>query len=106
MIVVSGGSKVILDEGDEARLIVLNEALSNSKAKGKSTYTTSSITYGVGRGEERGGARGHVLLSGPEDGIHPYVFPLAIKLAKGERLALVPIFLGSLFYRLDECVQN
>lgn len=32
-------------------------------------------------------------------------FPLAIKLAKGERLALASIFLGSFFYRLDECVK-
>lgn len=47
-----------------------------------------------------------MLPSGPEDGIHPYVFPLVVKLAKGEKLALVPIFLGSLFYRLDECVHN
>lgn len=59
---VPGGSKVILDEGDEVRLIVLNEALSNSKAKGKSNYTTWSITYGVGRGEERAGARGHARV--------------------------------------------
>lgn len=48
----------------------------------------------------------YVLPSSPEDGIHPYVFLLAVKLAKGEKLALAPIFLGSLFYRLDECVQS
>lgn len=42
----------------------------------------------------------------PEDGTHPYVFPLAVKLAKEEKLAVAPIFLGSLFYCLDECVDN
>lgn len=34
------------------------------------------------------------------------ILSLFKKLAKGERLELAPIFLGSLFYRLDECVQN
>lgn len=49
----------------------------------------------------------YVLPSGPEYGINPYAFPLAIRLAKGEQLALAPIFLGSFFFfRLDECVQN
>lgn len=48
----------------------------------------------------------YVLSSGPEDGINSYVFPLAIKLAKGEKFALTPVFLGSLFYRLDKCVQS
>lgn len=47
----------------------------------------------------------YVLPSGREDGLNPYVFPLAIKLAKGERLALAPVYIGSLF-RLDECVGN
>lgn len=48
----------------------------------------------------------YVLPSGPEDGLNPYVFPLAIRLAKGERLALASIYFGSLFYRLDECIKN
>lgn len=47
-----------------------------------------------------------ILPSGPEYGNHLYVFPLTVKLAKGEQLSLVPIFLGSLFFRLDECIQN
>lgn len=47
-----------------------------------------------------------MLPSGLEDGINSYVFPLVIRLAKGEKVALAPIFLGSLFYRLDECVQS
>lgn len=48
----------------------------------------------------------YVLPSGPKDDINYYVFPLAIRLAKGEKVALAPIFLGSLYYRLDECVQS
>lgn len=38
-----------------------------------------------------------VLPSEPEGGLNSYMFPLAILLAKGERLALAPIYLGSLF---------
>lgn len=30
----------------------------------------------------------YVLPSGPTDGLNPYMFPLAIRLAKGERLGL------------------
>lgn len=42
----------------------------------------------------------------PDDQINPYISPLVVMLAKGEKLALIPIFLGSLFFRLDECAQN
>lgn len=35
-----------------------------------------------------------VLLSGSEDGLNAYVFPMAILLAKRKRLALVPMYLG------------
>lgn len=42
----------------------------------------------------------------PEDGLNNYVFALAIFLAKGKRLALAPLYLGSLYNRLDECVHN
>lgn len=48
----------------------------------------------------------YVLPTGRADGINPYVFPLAIWLVRGEKLALTPIFLSSLFFRLDECVRN
>lgn len=34
------------------------------------------------------------------------VFPLDIRLARGDRLALAPIYLGFLFYRLNKCVKN
>lgn len=43
------------------------------------------------------------FLDLPEDGLHSYVFPLAVLLAKGKRLALVPLYLGSLYARLKEC---
>lgn len=43
---------------------------------------------------------------GLKDGLNPYVFPLAIRLTRGDKLTLLPIYLGSLFYRLDLCVQN
>lgn len=46
----------------------------------------------------------YVLPSGHEDGINPYVFPIAIRLTKGTCFGAY--FLGSLLYRLDECVQN
>lgn len=38
-------------------------------------------------------------------GINPFVFLIAVVLAKRERLDLPPIYLGSL-YALDECVGN
>lgn len=43
-----------------------------------------------------------LLLSEPEDGLNSYVFPLAILLVKGERLAQASNYLVSLFTRLDE----
>lgn len=39
----------------------------------------------------------HVLSNGSKDGINSYVFPLAIRLVRRDRLAFVPIYLGSLF---------
>lgn len=44
--------------------------------------------------------------SRPQDGLSAYVFPLAFMLARGERLALVPVYLGSLLVMLDERVVN
>lgn len=43
----------------------------------------------------------YVLLSRLEDSINTYVFPLAIHLAKGKKLQLVPLYLGLLYTRLD-----
>lgn len=114
-VMMIGSSEPILDDGDEARLIILNEALSDSKVKDKSTYTTwiNYLTEGVGAKTKvvletmlAFYLSWYILPSGPEDGIYPYVFPLAVKLVNSEQLALAPIFLRSLFYQLEECVQN
>lgn len=48
----------------------------------------------------------YILPSCLKYGSNAYVFPLAIQLAKGESLAFVPLYLGSLFFELDEVVQN
>lgn len=48
----------------------------------------------------------YLLPNDPEDSLNSYVFPLAIRLVKGERIVFAPIYLRSLFYRLDECVSN
>lgn len=45
-------------------------------------------------------------MSSFENGLHNYVFPLAVLLAKGSSLALAPLYLGSLYSRLDECSQS
>lgn len=104
-----------MDVDGEIRLTLLNEALVASKHKRKSTYNTwvSFFTNGPGVASEvRVEAMlsfwlsWYILPSGPKDGLNAFVFPLAIHLARGEKVALAPIFLGSLFYRLDECVQS
>lgn len=41
-----------------------------------------------------------------EDGCNQYIFPLAIKIAKSVKSALVPLYLGTLYARPDECIQN
>lgn len=41
-----------------------------------------------------------------EDGLNEYVFPLEILLAKGKKVVLATIYLGSLYARLDECIPN
>lgn len=48
----------------------------------------------------------YTLPSGLEDDIKAYVFPLAIRLTKGKNLPLGPLYLGSLYARLDECAEN
>lgn len=44
------------------------------------------------------------FLSGPKDGLNSYVFEVTILVVKGSRLALLPIYLGTLYACLDECV--
>lgn len=43
------------------------------------------------------------FLSPLEDGLHSYAFSLAVLLAKGNKLALAPLYLASLYVRLYEC---
>lgn len=47
-----------------------------------------------------------VLSREPEDGLNSYLFSLAIPLAKVERLAFPPIYLGSLYTCLDKSANN
>lgn len=49
---------------------------------------------------------GYVLPSGPEDRINTYVFPLAFRLARGKKLLLRPLYLGSFYAQLDNCIRN
>lgn len=101
-----------LDGEDQKRLDSLNKSLSNSK------YTTNKASYLLWLKCFEEGEEGNkyyqvkallaywlsyfVFPSSLEDGLHSYVFPPAVLLAKGERLALVPFYLGSLYTRLDE----
>lgn len=48
----------------------------------------------------------YIFPSRPKDSLNAFVFPLTISLARGEKVALAPIFLDSLFYRLDECIES
>lgn len=41
-----------------------------------------------------------------EDKHNGYVFPLAVILVKGKKVALAPICLGPLYARGDKCVAN
>lgn len=47
-----------------------------------------------------------IFLSVPEDGLNDYVFLLTILLTNGKNVALAPIYLGSLYVRLNKCVTN
>lgn len=108
---VADDSSAGLDVDGEIRLTLLSEALVASKHKGKSTYSTwvSFFTSGPGVASEvrieamlSFWLSWYILPSGPEDGLNAFVFPLA----RGEKVALSSIFLGSLFYRLDECILS
>lgn len=100
-------TKIALDEADKKKLEGLNKALSQSKSSKKSTYTSWARHF-IHRVWSYVSIVALVvcLAEHIEDGLNQYVFPLAIRLAKGERFALAPIYLGSLCYRLDECVRN
>lgn len=102
---ILGSSDVKLDTEGEVRVVLLNEALSDTKHKGKSTNNTWVSYFMEGQGTASEVVLNtmvafllswYVLPSGPEDGINSYGFPLSFRLAKGEKVTLVPIFLGSL----------
>ncbi|XP_028058335.1 uncharacterized protein LOC114262178 [Camellia sinensis] len=42
-----------------------------------------------------------ILPSTPHDSLNPFVFPLAVRLFRGDQIPLAPLFLGNLYYRLD-----
>lgn len=93
----------------------MNEVLSESKHKNKSTYTTwvTYFTHGTGARSEivleamlTYWLSWYVLPNGPEDGINLYVFSVAIRRPK-ERNSLWRLFFlvrSFFFFRLDECV--
>lgn len=107
--------KILLDKTNNQKLEALNKALSESKSLNMSTYASWVRPFDIGMRKGREiefkailsyWLSRYVLLSSLEDDFDSYVFLFAISLAQGERLAIVPIYLGSLFYRLDECIQN
>lgn len=94
--------EVALDEAGKRKLEALNRALSVSKSSNKSTYTSwdrhSIFSVGEGSDVEFKAMLSYwisllILSSSPGDSLCPYVFTLVIKLAKGERFALVSIYL-------------
>lgn len=48
----------------------------------------------------------NVLSIGSKNKMNQFVFPLAIPIAKGVKLALAPLYSESLYTELDECIQN
>lgn len=46
------------------------------------------------------------LFGRPGDSLNEYVFPSAVTLAKGRKVASAPIYMGSLYTSLDEYVAN
>lgn len=94
---------IVPKEEDEAKLQFLISAAASSKMSGKSTYFTWLRYFLWVRGVGDGGARGLAFLLT----IMICAFLLIChSTCKGERLALMAIYLGSLFTRFDECVAN
>lgn len=106
----------VVQEGkDERTLPILTSALSSEKILVKCAYTSWIRYFEKGEGSRMGLAIEAILSydlsrfvcpSGPEDGMNPFVSSMAVVLIKGERLVLAPIYLVSLYARLDECVSN
>lgn len=100
-----------LHEEGKRKLEALNKALSESKLQTK-VYTPRGeiLTYGAGAGSDiefeamlSYWLSWYILPDGPEESLNAYIYPLAIRLARGDRLTLAPIYLGSLFYRTSVC---
>lgn len=94
----------VLEGKDEAKLQELVSAMPSSRTLGKSKYASwiRHLEEGVGRKSEvevevplSHLLSRFVLSSRSDDGINPFVFPLAIILANRERVAI--ILVDSLF---------
>lgn len=48
----------------------------------------------------------HVLPSDLKDGLNSYIFLLAISIMRRVQFALFPLYFGSLYARLNECLGN
>lgn len=95
--------EVVLEGEYKVKLPCLTSAMSASSTSGKLKYATCLRFFNEGDGSLSGcimeaylayWLSWFVLPSGLEDGLNPYVFPMTIWLAKGEKLALAPLFLG------------
>lgn len=95
------------------RLKYLTSAMTASTTFAKSTYATRAHFFDEGDDNRSDYVveallvywlSWYVLPSGPGDGLNQYVFPLSILLTKGEKLALSPLYLGSLYAQL--CGQH
>lgn len=93
----------------------MNKALSESKSSIKSTHASFVRHFVIGMAIDSDlefeamlayWLLWYVFPSDPEGDLNSYMFPLIIRWAKGERLALMPIYLGSLLYILDKCIRN
>lgn len=99
-------------EEEESTPQLLDAAL---RAANKSTYTTLDVILqgrqGALKREDSGGPTillvvAVILSRGQEDSINTYVFPLAIRLTKGKKLAIGPLYHWSLYAQMDECANN
>lgn len=98
-----------MEEQDEKTPHSLPSTLLSLKTSSKCTYASWIQYFDEGERKESGLVVEALLLdwlswfilpSRPEDEINSFVFPMAILLAIGERLALAPLCLGLLSARL------
>lgn len=105
-------ASLYLDGEDKNRINALNTSLLKSK------YLTNKTTYLLFRpgGRDEQSIRFDAFLAYwlsyfvfPrlfEDGLHIFVFPMAVLLAQGKRLALALLSLGAIYALLDEYSKN